>query len=164
MFPLGAAGTGPGAEMVAADREMAYPVLMSELLPVGVLGMPGMTAYVGLLDIGRPKAGETVAVSAAAVLDELASVTATPVTDLHVVGGGARMAFMNQLLADHAGVPITVGSPEATALGNAAVQGLALGRFGALDDARAWIGAGAPRLEPGGGSSARGTGGKVTMG
>jgi NADPH-dependent curcumin reductase CurA len=33
---------------------------------LGVLGMPGMTAYVGLLDIGRPKAGETVAVSAAA--------------------------------------------------------------------------------------------------
>jgi hypothetical protein len=32
---------------------------------LGVLGMPGMTAYVGLLDIGRPKAGETVVVSAA---------------------------------------------------------------------------------------------------
>lgn len=33
---------------------------------LGVLGMPGHTAYVGLLDIGRPKAGETVFVSAAA--------------------------------------------------------------------------------------------------
>jgi NADPH-dependent curcumin reductase CurA len=33
---------------------------------LGVLGMPGMTAYVGLLDIGRPRAGETVVVSAAA--------------------------------------------------------------------------------------------------
>ena len=32
---------------------------------VGVLGMPGLTAYVGLLDIGRPKSGETVVVSAA---------------------------------------------------------------------------------------------------
>jgi NADPH-dependent curcumin reductase CurA len=32
---------------------------------LGVLGMPGMTAYVGLLDIGRPKTGETVVVSAA---------------------------------------------------------------------------------------------------
>ena len=32
---------------------------------LGVLGMPGMTAYVGLLDIGKPKAGETVVVSAA---------------------------------------------------------------------------------------------------
>src|SRR5262249_32740493 len=32
---------------------------------LGVLGMPGMTAYVGLLEIGSPKAGETVAVAAA---------------------------------------------------------------------------------------------------
>jgi hypothetical protein len=33
---------------------------------LGVLGMPGMTAYVGLLDLGQPRAGETVVVSAAA--------------------------------------------------------------------------------------------------
>jgi NADPH-dependent curcumin reductase len=32
---------------------------------VGVLGMPGMTAYVGLLDIGKPQPGETVVVAAA---------------------------------------------------------------------------------------------------
>jgi NADPH-dependent curcumin reductase CurA len=33
---------------------------------LGVLGMPGQTAYVGLLEIGQPKAGETVFVSGAA--------------------------------------------------------------------------------------------------
>ncbi len=33
---------------------------------LGALGMPGMTAYCALLDVGRPKAGETVVVSAAA--------------------------------------------------------------------------------------------------
>src|SRR5215207_9724810 len=32
---------------------------------LGILGMPGMTAYTGLLNIGQPKAGETVAVAAA---------------------------------------------------------------------------------------------------
>ncbi len=32
---------------------------------LGVLGMPGLTAYVGLLDKGRPKEGETLVVSAA---------------------------------------------------------------------------------------------------
>jgi NADPH-dependent curcumin reductase CurA len=32
---------------------------------LGVLGMPGLTAYVGLLDIGQAKSGETVVVSAA---------------------------------------------------------------------------------------------------
>src|SRR6202035_2584415 len=37
-------------------------------LPVylGALGMPGMTAYFGLLDIGRPEEGDTVVVSGAA--------------------------------------------------------------------------------------------------
>jgi NADPH-dependent curcumin reductase len=33
---------------------------------LGVLGMPGMTAYFGLFNIGQPKPGETVVVSAAA--------------------------------------------------------------------------------------------------
>jgi NADPH-dependent curcumin reductase len=32
---------------------------------LGVLGMPGLTAYVGLSDIGRPQRGETIVVSAA---------------------------------------------------------------------------------------------------
>ena len=32
---------------------------------LGVVGMPGVTAYVGLLDIGQPKSGETVVVSSA---------------------------------------------------------------------------------------------------
>jgi NADPH-dependent curcumin reductase CurA len=31
---------------------------------LGVLGMPGLTAYVGLLDLGEPKAGETVVLAA----------------------------------------------------------------------------------------------------
>ncbi len=34
-------------------------------LYLSVLGMPGQTAYHGLLDIGQPKAGDTVVVSAA---------------------------------------------------------------------------------------------------
>jgi hypothetical protein len=33
---------------------------------LGILGMPGMTAYFGLLSVGQPKEGETVVVSAAA--------------------------------------------------------------------------------------------------
>ena len=34
-------------------------------LALGVLGMPGFTAYMGLLDIGQPQPGETVVVAAA---------------------------------------------------------------------------------------------------
>lgn len=33
---------------------------------LGILGMPGLTAYFGLLDIGQPKPGETVVISGAA--------------------------------------------------------------------------------------------------
>jgi hypothetical protein len=33
---------------------------------LGILGGPGLTAYVGLIDLGKPKAGETLLVSAAA--------------------------------------------------------------------------------------------------
>jgi NADPH-dependent curcumin reductase CurA len=50
-----------GAELTKIDPNLA-PVQTY----LGALGMPGLTAYVGLLDIGRPKAGETVFVSAAA--------------------------------------------------------------------------------------------------
>jgi NADPH-dependent curcumin reductase CurA len=49
-----------GAGLTKLDANMAQP---SRAL--GVLGMPGFTAYVGLLDIGQPKAGETVVVAAA---------------------------------------------------------------------------------------------------
>src|SRR6186713_2888773 len=41
------------------------PALAPVSTALGVLGMPGHTAYVGLLDIGQPKPGETVVVSAA---------------------------------------------------------------------------------------------------
>jgi NADPH-dependent curcumin reductase len=48
-----------GEDLRKCDRSIP----MSTAL--GVLGMPGMTAFVGLLDIGQPKPGETVVVSAA---------------------------------------------------------------------------------------------------
>ena len=44
-----------GAGLRKLDRKAA-PVSTA----LGVLGMPGMTAYVGLLEIGQPKPGETV--------------------------------------------------------------------------------------------------------
>jgi len=42
------------------------PTLAPVSTALGILGMPGMTAYFGLLDIGQPKVGETVVVSGAA--------------------------------------------------------------------------------------------------
>lgn len=39
VFPIGAEGSSEAAAIVAGDREMAYPVLMAQLLPTGVLGL-----------------------------------------------------------------------------------------------------------------------------
>lgn len=50
------------------DGRSIIPVpsgLPSASMALGVLGMPGMTAYMGLMDIGQPKAGETLVVAAA---------------------------------------------------------------------------------------------------
>ncbi|HQT91039.1 MAG TPA: NADP-dependent oxidoreductase, partial [Candidatus Kryptobacter bacterium] len=53
---------------VAGEKEVRK--IDPEIAPVstalGVLGMPGLTAYFGLLDIGKPKRDETVVVSGAA--------------------------------------------------------------------------------------------------
>jgi hypothetical protein len=51
---------------------------------------------------------------------------------------------MHELLSDRAGLPVVRGSQEATALGNALAQGLALGFFDDLAQAREWVGAGVP--------------------
>jgi len=51
-----------------SDGQGLTPIASAEPQPsraLGVLGMPGFTAYMGLLDIGRPVAGETVVVAAA---------------------------------------------------------------------------------------------------
>ena len=49
---------GSGLNPLGDDVQLASRAL-------GVLGMPGFTAYMGLLDIGQPKPGETVVVAAA---------------------------------------------------------------------------------------------------
>src|SRR5207302_1741304 len=50
----------PGSGLLKLDPAEA-PISTA----LGILGMPGMTAYIGLSDIGQPKSGETVVVSAA---------------------------------------------------------------------------------------------------
>lgn len=53
-------------EFAVADGGMKLPPGVSPTAAMSVLGLTGMTAYFGLLDVGKPKAGETVVVSAAA--------------------------------------------------------------------------------------------------
>jgi NADPH-dependent curcumin reductase CurA len=72
-----------GWQQYAASNGKELRKLDPKVVPVstaiGVLGMPGATAYVGLFDIGQPKAGETVVVSAAsgavgAIVGQLAKI------------------------------------------------------------------------------------------
>lgn len=69
-FVAGDLVVGPGkwqeyAIVPAKTLRKLDPALAPVSTALGVLGMPGHTAYVGLLDIGQPKPGETVVVSAA---------------------------------------------------------------------------------------------------
>ncbi|HUA90792.1 MAG TPA: NADP-dependent oxidoreductase [Steroidobacteraceae bacterium] len=59
------AGWQDYAVVEAAHVTRIDPSLPRLSYALGVLGMPGLTAYVGLLDIGAPKPGETVVVAAA---------------------------------------------------------------------------------------------------
>ena len=63
LAPLGwrTAGVLPGSVL----QKVALPAERASLA-LGALGMPGLTAYFGLLEVGRPKPGETVLVSGAA--------------------------------------------------------------------------------------------------
>ncbi len=53
----------PGAGWPGVSK---IPEGVAPTMPLGVLGVTGLTAYWGLLDLGQPKAGETVLVSGAA--------------------------------------------------------------------------------------------------
>jgi len=77
-------------------------------LPIylGTLGMPGMTAYFGLLDIGQPKPGETVVVSGAAgavgqVVGQIAKIKGCRV--IGIAGGSEKCRYvLNDLGLDAA--------------------------------------------------------------
>lgn len=80
---------------------------------------------------------ESIAATTDEVIRELSELRGEPASELFVVGGGSRIAPMNRLFARHTGLPVTVGSAEATALGNAMVQSIALGRDTDVAAARA---------------------------
>jgi NADPH-dependent curcumin reductase len=68
---------------------------------LGVLGMPGLTAWIGLMEIGQPRAGETVAVSAAtggvgAVVGQLAKLKGCRVVG--IAGGPDKCEYAVQTL------------------------------------------------------------------
>ncbi|EJF91132.1 NADP-dependent oxidoreductase [Bartonella tamiae] len=68
---------------------------------LGILGMPGFTAYVGLKNIGQPKAGETLAVAAAtgpvgSMVGQIAKIAGAKTVG--IAGGAEKCAFGRDIL------------------------------------------------------------------
>ena len=93
-------GTFGVQEHVVSDGRGALridPALASPSTYLGALGMPGMTAYFGLLDIGALKEGETVVVSGAAgavgsIVGQIARVKGCRVVG--IAGGPEKCAML----------------------------------------------------------------------
>jgi rhamnulokinase len=71
------------------------------------------------------------------VFHQIRELTGTVINGVHVLGGGARNARLNQWLADALGVSVIAGPYEATALGNALMQLVGLGELRGLAEVRA---------------------------
>lgn len=82
---------------------------------------------------------ESIVAGVVRVIEEISEVTAEVPQQALLVGGGSRIPLLGELIARRSGLKVVVGSPEATALGNSIVQGIGLGHFGELTEARRWL-------------------------
>jgi NADPH-dependent curcumin reductase CurA len=85
----------PGTTLTTLPGGVPYSTYL------GVLGMPGATAYAGLRDIGKPQAGETVVVSAASgavgsVVVQLAKRAGARVVS--IAGGAEKSRYVRDVL------------------------------------------------------------------
>jgi hypothetical protein len=94
---------------------------------VGVLGMPGLTAYFGLTEICRPEAGNTVVVSAAAgavgaVVGQIAKIKGCRAVGF--AGSDAKVAYLTDELGFDAAINYKSAGDLDAALGEACPQGI----------------------------------------
>ena len=94
------------------------PRLGSATQWLNVLGMPGMTAYFGLLDVGQPKAGNTVVVSGAAgavgqTVGQLAKIKGCRVVG--IAGGPAKCEWVVRELGFDACIDYKATAPSGAA-------------------------------------------------
>jgi rhamnulokinase len=82
---------------------------------------------------------DSLAAKYAEVLEKLRGIAPFEIKALHVIGGGAQNALLNQMTAMACGVPVVAGPSEATALGNVMVQARAAGLVGSLSEMRRYI-------------------------
>jgi rhamnulokinase len=79
---------------------------------------------------------ESLALKYRLTLDLLVGVCGQGVDVLHIIGGGSQNDQLCQMTANATGKPVVAGPVEATALGNALVQWIALGEIGSLAEGR----------------------------
>lgn len=72
-------------------------------------------------------------------IKEIEEMTGKKYTCIHVVGGGANAAYLNELTAEETGRTVYAGPTEATAIGNLACQMITAGELGSLTEARECI-------------------------
>lgn len=94
---------------------------------LGVTGMPGITAYFGLLDIGQPKQGETVVVSGAAgavgsIVGQIAKLKGCYVVG--IAGSAEKIHNITEELGFDAGINYKTTSDMTQALQEAAPNGI----------------------------------------
>jgi NADPH-dependent curcumin reductase CurA len=91
-----------GQSLTKVDPKLApLPLYLS------TLGMPGLTAYFGLLDVGQPKAGDTVVVSGAAgavgaVVGQIAKIKGARVVG--IAGGADKCRYLVDVLGFDAAI------------------------------------------------------------
>jgi len=73
---------------------------------------------------------DSLAMSYRIAAEDLQSVTGQTIECVRVVGGGINNTLLQQATADATGLPVITGATEATVLGNAIVQLIALGELG----------------------------------
>jgi hypothetical protein len=98
--------------VAAASKLMKLPKLAPITHLLGVYGVTGLTAYFGLLEVGQPKPGETVVVSAAAgavgsVVGQIAKIKGCRVVG--VAGGADKCAWLKDELGFDAAVDYKAG-------------------------------------------------------
>ncbi|MBN1966968.1 MAG: rhamnulokinase [Anaerolineae bacterium] len=79
---------------------------------------------------------ESLAMKYRNVLERLIAVSGQAVERLHIIGGGSQNALLCQMTADVIRREVVAGPVEATALGNAIVQFIALGELDSVAQAR----------------------------
>ena len=94
---------------------------------LGVLGMPGATAYFGLLEVGRPRPGDTVVVSAAsgavgAVVGQIAKIGGCRVVG--TVGSDEKAAYITEELGFDAAINYRTANDLRAALDEACPDGV----------------------------------------